>query len=280
MRVATQESQGGMRFKDNDFKIKIQVHRHENDESKEFPRTQGSKFKEGFILNDHPLGGDCENHHHEGGSGDSRGDPALALRYRVDVVVRQKLQMWRLGGGGGVVRLGFDWLWCLTAGPHYEDVLDKQPWDFKMKAKGCSYHLLLLLFSPSLLMSLLLPPSSFDTCINWRINYILFLYWKSTSARHYGMTEERNKGGSSIKGVPNEWRSPTTLYGYPMDPATGSLQKEIVNALHLGEQERASTLLSHNEFNKDMLNAICNINPLMSMSRFLQELPHSRSIVL
>nr|GEV91005.1 hypothetical protein [Tanacetum cinerariifolium] len=41
-----------------------------------------------------------------------------------------------------------------------------------------------------------------------------------------------------------------------MDPATGSVQKQIVNALHLCEQERASTLLSHNEFNKDMLNAI------------------------
>nr|GEZ81016.1 uncharacterized mitochondrial protein AtMg00810-like [Tanacetum cinerariifolium] len=47
--VATQESQGGMRFKDNDFKIKIKVHRRANNESKEFPRTQGSKFQEGFI---------------------------------------------------------------------------------------------------------------------------------------------------------------------------------------------------------------------------------------
>nr|GEY03821.1 hypothetical protein [Tanacetum cinerariifolium] len=47
-----------MRFKDNDLKIKIQAHRRANDDSKEFPRTQGSKFKEGFILNDHPLGGD------------------------------------------------------------------------------------------------------------------------------------------------------------------------------------------------------------------------------
>nr|GEV77918.1 hypothetical protein [Tanacetum cinerariifolium] len=47
MRVATLESQGGMRFKDNDLKIKIQAHRRANDESKEFPRTQGSKFKEG-----------------------------------------------------------------------------------------------------------------------------------------------------------------------------------------------------------------------------------------
>nr|GEU49901.1 retrovirus-related Pol polyprotein from transposon TNT 1-94 [Tanacetum cinerariifolium] len=39
---------GGMRFKDNDLKIKIQAHRRANNESKEFPRTQGSKFKEGF----------------------------------------------------------------------------------------------------------------------------------------------------------------------------------------------------------------------------------------
>nr|GEW06935.1 uncharacterized mitochondrial protein AtMg00810-like [Tanacetum cinerariifolium] len=46
MRVATQESQGGMKFKDNDLKIKIQAHRLANDESKKFPRTQGSKFKE------------------------------------------------------------------------------------------------------------------------------------------------------------------------------------------------------------------------------------------
>nr|GEZ52206.1 hypothetical protein [Tanacetum cinerariifolium] len=49
MRVATQESQGDMRFKDNDLKIKIQDHRRANNESKEFPRSQGSKFKEGFI---------------------------------------------------------------------------------------------------------------------------------------------------------------------------------------------------------------------------------------
>nr|GEU48176.1 reverse transcriptase domain-containing protein [Tanacetum cinerariifolium] len=47
MRVATQGSQGGI--KDNVLKIKIQDHRRANNESKEFPRTQGSKFKEGFI---------------------------------------------------------------------------------------------------------------------------------------------------------------------------------------------------------------------------------------
>nr|GEZ53985.1 hypothetical protein [Tanacetum cinerariifolium] len=50
MRVATQESQGGMRFKDNDLKIKIQAYRRANNESKEFPRTQGSKFQEGQKL--------------------------------------------------------------------------------------------------------------------------------------------------------------------------------------------------------------------------------------
>nr|GEV80056.1 zinc finger, CCHC-type [Tanacetum cinerariifolium] len=33
-------SQGGMKFKDNDLKIKIQDHRHENNESKIFPRTR------------------------------------------------------------------------------------------------------------------------------------------------------------------------------------------------------------------------------------------------
>nr|GEY66140.1 F-box domain, leucine-rich repeat domain, L domain-like protein [Tanacetum cinerariifolium] len=40
MRVATQESQGGMKFKDNDLKIKIQDHRRTNNESKEFSRTR------------------------------------------------------------------------------------------------------------------------------------------------------------------------------------------------------------------------------------------------
>lgn len=40
-----------------------------------------------------------------------------------------------------------------------------------------------------------------------------------------------------------------------MDPVTGSVQKQIVNALHLGERERASTLLSHIGYNKHMLNA-------------------------
>nr|GEZ89999.1 hypothetical protein [Tanacetum cinerariifolium] len=47
MRVSTQGLQGGI--KDNDLKIKIQAHMRANDESKKFPRTQGSKFKEVFI---------------------------------------------------------------------------------------------------------------------------------------------------------------------------------------------------------------------------------------
>nr|GFA89502.1 reverse transcriptase domain-containing protein [Tanacetum cinerariifolium] len=55
MRVATQESQGGMRFKDNDLKIKIQAHTRANNESKEFPRTQGSKFQEGMSYKELPI---------------------------------------------------------------------------------------------------------------------------------------------------------------------------------------------------------------------------------
>nr|GEY35900.1 hypothetical protein [Tanacetum cinerariifolium] len=56
MRVESQGLQGGI--KDNDLKIKIQDHRRANNDSKKFPRTQGSKFKEGIHLNDHPLRGD------------------------------------------------------------------------------------------------------------------------------------------------------------------------------------------------------------------------------
>nr|GEX68643.1 hypothetical protein [Tanacetum cinerariifolium] len=50
MRVATQESQSGMKFKDNDLKFKIQDHRRANNESKKFQRIQGSKSKEGLFL--------------------------------------------------------------------------------------------------------------------------------------------------------------------------------------------------------------------------------------
>nr|GEZ34042.1 reverse transcriptase domain-containing protein [Tanacetum cinerariifolium] len=51
MRVETQESQGGMNFKDNDLKIKIQDRRHANNESKKFPKTRlqvSRKFDESF----------------------------------------------------------------------------------------------------------------------------------------------------------------------------------------------------------------------------------------
>nr|GEU66729.1 hypothetical protein [Tanacetum cinerariifolium] len=51
-------SQGGMRFKDNDLKVKIQDHRHTNNESKKFPRTRLQVSRK-VHLNDHPLGGDC-----------------------------------------------------------------------------------------------------------------------------------------------------------------------------------------------------------------------------
>nr|GEW33598.1 integrase, catalytic region, zinc finger, CCHC-type, peptidase aspartic, catalytic [Tanacetum cinerariifolium] len=51
-------SQGGMRFKDNDFKIKIHDHRRANNESKEFLRTRIYVSRR-VHLNDHPLGGDC-----------------------------------------------------------------------------------------------------------------------------------------------------------------------------------------------------------------------------
>nr|GEY95785.1 hypothetical protein [Tanacetum cinerariifolium] len=51
-------SQGGMRFKDNDFKIKIQDHRRANNESNKFPRTR-LQVQRKAMLNDHPLGGDC-----------------------------------------------------------------------------------------------------------------------------------------------------------------------------------------------------------------------------
>nr|GEV62880.1 hypothetical protein [Tanacetum cinerariifolium] len=58
MRVETQESQGGMRFKDNDLKIKIQDHRQANNDLKKFLRTR-LKVSRKVHLNDHPLGGDC-----------------------------------------------------------------------------------------------------------------------------------------------------------------------------------------------------------------------------
>ncbi|KAJ9544553.1 hypothetical protein OSB04_024260 [Centaurea solstitialis] len=41
--------------------------------------------------------------------------------------------------------------------------------------------------------------------------------------------------------------------GYPVTTVTGQVQKQIVDALHLGERERASSLLSHIGYNKPIL---------------------------
>nr|XP_043635035.1 pentatricopeptide repeat-containing protein At1g76280 isoform X2 [Erigeron canadensis] len=67
----------------------------------------------------------------------------------------------------------------------------------------------------------------------------------------------RNKDSrlNSRKGIPKEWRSPTRLYGYPVNPVTGSVQKQIVNALYLGERGKASSLLSQIGCKKHMLSA-------------------------
>nr|GEZ32039.1 retrovirus-related Pol polyprotein from transposon TNT 1-94 [Tanacetum cinerariifolium] len=57
------KSQGGIRFRDNDIKIKIQDHKHANGSSKGIPkntRLQVSRhLKKDSQLNDHPLGRDC-----------------------------------------------------------------------------------------------------------------------------------------------------------------------------------------------------------------------------
>ncbi|KAI3730047.1 hypothetical protein L6452_18723 [Arctium lappa] len=69
----------------------------------------------------------------------------------------------------------------------------------------------------------------------------------------------RNKGSREVKrfysseGTPKEWRSSPTLYGHPVITVTGQVQKQIVDALHLGERERASSLLYHIGYNKPML---------------------------
>nr|GEW94984.1 retrovirus-related Pol polyprotein from transposon TNT 1-94 [Tanacetum cinerariifolium] len=56
-------SQGGIRFKDNDIKIKIQDHKHAKGSSKRIPkntrRLVSRRLKKDSQLNDHPLGGDC-----------------------------------------------------------------------------------------------------------------------------------------------------------------------------------------------------------------------------
>nr|GEU34712.1 retrovirus-related Pol polyprotein from transposon TNT 1-94 [Tanacetum cinerariifolium] len=56
-------SQGGIRFKNNDIKIKIQDHNHENGSSKGIPKNTRlqvlRRHKKDSLLNDHPLWGDC-----------------------------------------------------------------------------------------------------------------------------------------------------------------------------------------------------------------------------
>nr|GFA34549.1 hypothetical protein [Tanacetum cinerariifolium] len=56
-------SQGGIRFKDSDIKIKIQDHKHENGFSKGIPKNTrlqvSRRRKKDSQLNDHPLRGDC-----------------------------------------------------------------------------------------------------------------------------------------------------------------------------------------------------------------------------
>nr|GEV82532.1 hypothetical protein [Tanacetum cinerariifolium] len=56
-------SQGGIRFRDNDIKIKIQDHKHANGTSKGIPKNTrllvSRRLKKDSLLNNHPLGGDC-----------------------------------------------------------------------------------------------------------------------------------------------------------------------------------------------------------------------------
>nr|GEW07159.1 hypothetical protein [Tanacetum cinerariifolium] len=56
-------SQGGIRFRDIDIKIKIQDHKHANGSSKGIPKNtrllDSRRLKKDSLLNDHPLGGDC-----------------------------------------------------------------------------------------------------------------------------------------------------------------------------------------------------------------------------
>ncbi|KAI3725538.1 hypothetical protein L1987_65328 [Smallanthus sonchifolius] len=89
-------------------------------------------------------------------------------------------------------------------------------------------------------------------CARVSLSHKLFApsIWKS-----YATGSGRNKDTkfNLRKGRLKEWRSPTTLYGYPVNP--GSLQNQIVNALHLGERGRASTLLSHIGHDKHILKA-------------------------
>ncbi|KAM0014638.1 putative tetratricopeptide-like helical domain superfamily [Helianthus debilis subsp. tardiflorus] len=68
-----------------------------------------------------------------------------------------------------------------------------------------------------------------------------------------GLVRNKSSTYNSRKEIPKEWRSPAALYGYPVNPMVGSVQKQIVNALHLGERERASALLSNISHDKHVL---------------------------
>ncbi|KAI3797048.1 hypothetical protein L1987_39738 [Smallanthus sonchifolius] len=68
-----------------------------------------------------------------------------------------------------------------------------------------------------------------------------------------GLVKNKSSRFNSRKEIPKKWRIPTTLYGYQVNPIIGSVQKQVVNALHLGERERASTMLSKIGYNKHML---------------------------
>ncbi|KAK1406662.1 hypothetical protein QVD17_42169 [Tagetes erecta] len=70
-----------------------------------------------------------------------------------------------------------------------------------------------------------------------------------------GFVRNKNSRFYTRTGIPKGWRSPTAFYGYQVNPTIGSVKKQIVNALHLGERERASTLLSKIGYNKHMLTA-------------------------
>ncbi|KAF5767185.1 putative tetratricopeptide-like helical domain superfamily [Helianthus annuus] len=68
-----------------------------------------------------------------------------------------------------------------------------------------------------------------------------------------GLVRNKSSTYNSRKEIPKEWRNPAALYGYPVNPIVGSVQKQIVNALHLGERERASALLSNISHGKHVL---------------------------
>ncbi|XP_076911533.1 pentatricopeptide repeat-containing protein At1g76280-like [Bidens hawaiensis] len=68
-----------------------------------------------------------------------------------------------------------------------------------------------------------------------------------------GLVRNKSSRFNSRKEISEEWRSSTTFYGDPVNQVIGSVQKQIVNALHLGDRERASSLLSNIGQNKHTL---------------------------